>query len=44
MIAEAQLLARAQTGDETAFEALTEAFRSQLQVHCYRIVGLMHDA
>jgi RNA polymerase sigma-70 factor (ECF subfamily) len=41
---EAQLLARAQTGDETAFEALTEAFRAALQVHCYRIVGSVHDA
>jgi RNA polymerase sigma-70 factor (ECF subfamily) len=44
MIAEAQLLARAQSGDEAAFEALTEAFRSELQVHCYRIVGSVQDA
>jgi RNA polymerase sigma-70 factor (ECF subfamily) len=41
---ETQLLARAQTGDETAFEALTEAFRAPLQVHCYRIVGSVQDA
>jgi RNA polymerase sigma-70 factor, ECF subfamily len=41
---EAQLLARAQTGDETAFEALTKAFRSELHVHCYRIVGSVQDA
>jgi RNA polymerase sigma-70 factor (ECF subfamily) len=39
-----QLLARAQTGDEAAFEALTEAFRAPLQVHCYRIVGSVQDA
>ena len=44
MIAEAQLLARARTGDETAFRALTEALRSELQVHCYRIVGSVQDA
>jgi RNA polymerase sigma-70 factor (ECF subfamily) len=41
---EAQLLARAQTGDETAFEALTESFRAELQVHCYRITGSVQDA
>lgn len=33
-----------QTGDETAFEALTESLRSELQVHCYRIVGSVQDA
>jgi RNA polymerase sigma-70 factor (TIGR02960 family) len=44
MSREAQLLARAQTGDELAFEALTEALRAELQVHCYRIVGSVHDA
>ena len=41
---EAQLLQRAQTGDEAAFEALTESFRAELQVHCYRIVGSVQDA
>jgi DNA-directed RNA polymerase specialized sigma24 family protein len=44
MIAEGQLLARAQRGDEPAFEALTKAFRSELQLHCYRIVGSVQDA
>jgi RNA polymerase sigma-70 factor (TIGR02960 family) len=44
MTHEAHLLARAQTGDETAFEALTGSFRAELQVHCYRIVGSVHDA
>jgi RNA polymerase sigma-70 factor (TIGR02960 family) len=39
-----QLLARAQTGDEAAFEALTLAFRPALQLHCYRIVGSVQDA
>ena len=44
MTAEARLLARARSGDETAFEALTETFRSHLQLHCYRIVGSVQDA
>jgi RNA polymerase sigma-70 factor (ECF subfamily) len=44
MIAEAPLLARAQAGDGTAVEALTKAFRSELHVHCYRIVGSVQDA
>jgi len=44
MSQEAQLLARAQTGDEAAFAALTEDCRAALQVHCYRIVGSVQDA
>jgi RNA polymerase sigma-70 factor (ECF subfamily) len=44
MTGEGQLLARAQTGDEAAFEALTESFRAELQMHCYRIVGSLQDA
>jgi RNA polymerase sigma-70 factor (TIGR02960 family) len=41
---EARLLARAEAGDEAAFEALTETFRAALHVHCYRIVGSVQDA
>jgi RNA polymerase sigma-70 factor (TIGR02960 family) len=41
---EARLLARAQTGDEAAFGALTESFRAELQLHCYRIVGSVQEA
>jgi RNA polymerase sigma-70 factor (TIGR02960 family) len=44
MSEEAQLLARAQSGDETAFEALSESFRARLEVHCYRMVGSVQDA
>jgi RNA polymerase sigma-70 factor (TIGR02960 family) len=44
MIAEIELLVRAQTGDETAFTTLAEPLRPQLLAHCYRIVGSLHDA
>jgi RNA polymerase sigma-70 factor (TIGR02960 family) len=44
MTDEAQLLARAQSGDEVAFQALTESLRGEMQVHCYRIVGSAQDA
>jgi DNA-directed RNA polymerase specialized sigma24 family protein len=32
-------LARARAGDEDAFRELTDAYRHELQLHCYRIVG-----
>ena len=44
MTNDAQLLTRAQSGDEGAFVALTETLRGELQVHCYRIVGSVQDA
>ncbi len=40
----AQLVDRARAGEEAAFAELTDPFRPELQVHCYRIVGSVQDA
>ena len=39
-----ELIDRARSGDQAAFEQLVSPYRRELQVHCYRILGSAADA
>jgi RNA polymerase sigma-70 factor (TIGR02960 family) len=43
-VSEQILIDRARSGDQDAFRELVDPYRSELQLHCYRILGSVQDA
>ena len=38
------LVSAAQAGDRTAFDTLVKPYQRELLVHCYQMLGSVHDA